>query len=86
MGELSGVGPKSAKALEKLGVSTVRDLLYHLPRRHLDRRSLSRIGDLLPGQEATVVATVWQVQTKRSPVQRRVITDAILQDESGYCH
>ena len=84
--ELAGIGPKSAKALEKLGVSTVRDLLYHLPRRHLDRRSLSRIGDLLPGQEATVVASVWQVQTKRSPVQRRVITDAILQDESGYCH
>jgi ATP-dependent DNA helicase RecG len=84
--DLSGIGPKSAQALGKLGVHTVKDLLYHLPRRHLDRRSIARIGDLLPGQEATILATVWQVQTKRSPVQRRTITDAILQDETGYCH
>lgn len=84
--ELSGIGPKSAQALGKLGVHTAKDLLYHLPRRHLDRRSIARIADLLPGQEATILASVWQVQTKRSPVQRRMITDAILQDETGYCH
>ena len=87
--ELSGIGPKSAQALGKLGklgIHTVKDLLYHLPRRHLDRRSLARIVDLLPGQDATILASVWQVQTKRSPVQRRTITDAILQDETGYCH
>ncbi|MGI8424922.1 MAG: ATP-dependent DNA helicase RecG [Chloroflexota bacterium] len=83
---LSGIGPKSAQALGKLGVTTIKDLLYHLPRRHLDRRSIARIVDLLPGQEATISASLWQVQTKRSPVQRRTITDAILQDESGYCH
>jgi ATP-dependent DNA helicase RecG len=86
VGQLPGVGPKSVAALAKLEVHCLNDLLYHLPRRHLDRRSLSRIADLAPGQDATVVATVWQVQTKRSPVQRRVVTDAILQDESGYCH
>ncbi|HEU5319111.1 MAG TPA: ATP-dependent DNA helicase RecG [Chloroflexota bacterium] len=84
--DLTGVGPKSAAALEKLGVATVSDLLYHLPRRHLDRRSIARIANLLPSQEATILASVWQVQTKRSPVQRRLITDAILQDETGYCH
>ncbi|HEV2121221.1 MAG TPA: ATP-dependent DNA helicase RecG, partial [Chloroflexota bacterium] len=84
--ELPGIGAKSAAALARLGVASLRDLLYHLPRRHLDRRSITRIADLLPGQVATVLATVWQVQSKRSPVQRRLITDAILQDESGYCH
>jgi ATP-dependent DNA helicase RecG len=86
IGELSGVGPKSAAALERLGVNAVKDLLYHLPRRHLDRRSISRIADLLSGQEATVLANVWQVQTKRTSVQRRMLTDAILQDGTGYCH
>jgi ATP-dependent DNA helicase RecG len=84
--DLPGIGPKSATALGKLGIDTVGELLYHLPRRHLDRRSIARIVDLLPGQDATILASVWQVQTKRSPVQHRLITDAILQDESGYCH
>src|SRR5581483_2306048 len=83
---LPGVGPKAAAALEKLEIHSLRDLLYHLPRRHVDRRSISRIADLIPGQLATIVASVWQVQTKRSPIQRRLITEAILQDESGFCH
>jgi ATP-dependent DNA helicase RecG len=86
VGDLPGVGPKSVAVLGRLGISSVRDLLHHFPRRHLDRRSVTRIAELLPGQIANVLATVWQVQTKRSPVQRRTITDAILQDETGYCH
>jgi ATP-dependent DNA helicase RecG len=86
VGDVPGIGPKSVTALGKLGVASVRDLLFHLPRRHLDRRSISRIADLLPGQDTTILASVWQVQTKRSPVQRRMVTDAILQDDTGYCH
>jgi ATP-dependent DNA helicase RecG len=86
VGDLPGVGPKAVAALARLGIHRVRDLLYHLPRRHLDRRSISRIADLVPGQVATVYGTVWQVQTKRSPLQHLVITEAIIKDESGFCH
>ncbi|MGH2350897.1 MAG: ATP-dependent DNA helicase RecG [Chloroflexota bacterium] len=86
IGDLPGIGPRAVASLARLQVHSVRDLLYHLPRRHLDRRSVTAIADLVPGEVATVYGTVWQVQTKRSPVQGRLITEAILQDDGGFCH
>ncbi|MDQ3701717.1 MAG: hypothetical protein M3442_12475, partial [Chloroflexota bacterium] len=41
VGELPGVGPKAVVALERLGIYSIKDLLYHFPRRHLDRRSVT---------------------------------------------
>jgi ATP-dependent DNA helicase RecG len=86
VGELPGVGPKGVAALARLEIHCLRDLLYHFPRRHLDRRSVTPLADLVPGAEATVFGTVWQVQQKRSPVQGLSVTVAIIQDESGFCH
>ncbi len=34
---MKGIGPRRAAALKGAGISTVRDLLYHFPRRYLDR-------------------------------------------------
>ena len=34
---LKGVGPARAEALKAVGVKTVSDLLYYVPRRYLDR-------------------------------------------------
>src|SRR6266516_3995635 len=39
-------GPTVARAGRRLGVRTVRDLLFHLPRRYDDLREMRRIGDL----------------------------------------
>ncbi len=87
VGDLPGVGPRAVTALGRLGVYSVRDLLYHLPRRHLDRRGVTAMADLVPGAEATVFGTVWQVQTRRrGQAHGLTITEAILQDESGFCH
>lgn len=55
---LKGVGPARAERLGKLGISTVSDMLLHLPRTYLDRRNVVSIASLRPGQEATVVGTV----------------------------
>jgi ATP-dependent DNA helicase RecG len=55
---LKGVGPKRARLLERLGVHTARDLLYHVPRRYEDASTVQRISTLEPGMEATVVGRV----------------------------
>ena len=55
---IKGVGPKRAEILGKSGVKTALDLLYYLPRRHLDRTSVTQIRDLSEGITATVVAKV----------------------------
>ena len=86
VGELPGLGPRAVAALARLGVHSVRDLLYHFPRRHLDRRAMTPLAALAPGGETTVFATVYQVQTRRHGGHGLAVTDAVLQDESGFCH
>lgn len=57
---LRGVGPGMAKMLEKLGIHTVGDMLYFLPRRYDDYTNLQTIAKLVPDPDTliTVVGTV----------------------------
>jgi ATP-dependent DNA helicase RecG len=78
---VKGVGLVVAKKFEKLGVKTVRDLLYYFPNRHLDYSRLKKISELKEGEEQTIVANVWQAGEAR-PGGRRS-TEAIVGDETG---
>ncbi len=51
---LRGVAARLAARLERLGVRTVQDLLFHLPLRYEDRTRHVPIGGLQPGIEALV--------------------------------
>ncbi len=53
-----GVGPKVAAKLERLGLHTVQDVMFHLPYRYQDRTRITPIGSLQPGQEALVAGEV----------------------------
>ena len=55
---IKGIGPQRAKALAKLGIETLRDLLYWFPRRYEDRSQFKRIADLVPGENACVAAMI----------------------------
>ncbi|MBU2879175.1 ATP-dependent DNA helicase RecG [Aliiglaciecola lipolytica] len=46
--ELKGVGSKVAEKLEKIGLVTIQDMLFHLPLRYEDRTRIYPIGDLQP--------------------------------------
>jgi len=55
---LPGVGERLAERLARLGLASVADVLFHLPLRYQDRTRVRRIGELRPGDEAVVDATV----------------------------
>ena len=58
------VGGRTAKPLaEHLQVETVGDLLQHYPRRYESRGELTDLADLVPGEQATIVAEVKSCRT-----------------------
>ncbi len=79
---LKGIGPARAHCLERLGVRTVRDALFLLPRRYEDRRQLQAIGRLRPGEFHTVMGTVKAAGVGRT---RRGIpyAEILIADASG---
>jgi ATP-dependent DNA helicase RecG len=78
---LKGVGPKLAEILSKLGIKTVGDVLYHLPRRYEDRRNIPPIRSLRPGDWATVRGKVLGVEGKAA--KRMVIIKVPISDGNG---
>ncbi len=55
---IKGIGEQRAKALAKLGIRTLRDLISWFPRRYEDRTALRPIAELLPDEAACVAAMV----------------------------
>jgi len=57
---LSGVGPRVAEKLNRLGLATVEDLAFHLPLRYQDRTRSTPMGSVRPGDEVVVIGTIRQ--------------------------
>jgi ATP-dependent DNA helicase RecG len=79
---IPGVGATQAERLDKLGVETVRDLLYTFPREHRDYSKLQKIRDLPFNEVNTVLGLIWEVETKRTS-GGRTRTVARISDETG---
>ena len=59
---LNRVGPRVAERLDRLGIRTVQDLLFHLPLRYQDRTRLTPLPDVQPGVEALVEGEILEAQ------------------------
>jgi ATP-dependent DNA helicase RecG len=79
---LKGVGPKNGKLFNKLGLMTVEDVLYHVPRRYEDRRHLPPISHVKPGQWVTVKGRLAHVEA-RPTRGGMVILKAVVRDGTG---
>jgi ATP-dependent DNA helicase RecG len=78
---LKGVSTAQAAKFKRLGVNTMRDLLYFFPHRHLDYSRTNYISQLTEGEEQTITANVWQAQVTMLGGRRG--TEAIVGDETG---
>jgi ATP-dependent DNA helicase RecG len=63
---LEGVGPKVLKPLEKLGLTRVRDVAYHLPDRFVTRRPVENLDQASVGEQVVVPLTVTEHRAPRS--------------------
>ena len=79
---LKGVGERRAEQLERLGIRTARDLLWHLPHRYVDASTVTPLARAEVGQEVACVGRV--VAKGVVPTRRGLrIFHAVLRDDSG---
>ena len=67
---------------ENLNVHSIRDLLFHFPRKYHDYSEQRPIADLQPGEEQTIVGEIWK-SGARIIGSRRKAAEVILGDETG---
>jgi len=75
--------PEQKRALAKLGIRTIRDLLYHFPARYESSGDVGTIAGVQPGAEVTLYGTVRKPDIRKTWKSRRPIAEAWLEDASG---
>jgi ATP-dependent DNA helicase RecG len=78
---IKGVGPKISALLEKKGLKTVEDLLYFIPRRYEDRRTVKDIQSVSFSTRETVIGNVVQIGTRF--YGRRRVYEVTIDDGTG---
>jgi len=78
---LDGVGPKMAKPLEKLGLTRIKDIAYHLPERFVSRRVIAGLDEGTEGEQVIVALTATEHRAPYNP--GRGAYRVMAQDEAG---
>ncbi len=78
---LDGVGPKLGKPLEKLGLTRIKDIAYHLPERFVTRRAIANLDEGGEGEQVIVALTPTEHRAARNP--GRGPYRVLAQDEAG---
>ena len=78
---LRGVGPALAATLDRLGLRTVQDVLFHLPLRYEDRTRVVPIGTLRAGDRAVIEG---EIQLAEVVFRRRRALLCRIADGSGF--
>lgn len=76
------VSPARAKALELLGIRTVRDLVTHFPRRYIDLSCKETVASASIGQQCTIQGIIHDIKLKR-PKPRLGLVEITLTDGTG---
>lgn len=81
---LAEVGYKRGELLKRLGLYTVKDLLFYYPRDHIDYARQVTISDLIAGETVTIVGTVKRCNCFTSPKNKKLsIFELVLRDHTG---
>lgn len=83
LSETAGIPTRFLPKLKRLGIETVRELLFHFPARYEDFSQTYQIADLIPGQEATIQGVVKDVSGRRTWRRHLFIVEAVISDDSG---
>ncbi len=80
---VKGVGPTRARLLEKLGIRTIEDALWFLPRRYEDRSRIVPIARLIPGEKATIAGTIHHPRLRRAHRRNMTLLTMAVRDDTS---
>jgi ATP-dependent DNA helicase RecG len=80
---VQGVGKTTQGKLAALGISTVRDLLFHLPFRHEPPSRITNVAALCSGEEVTLRVRVVSCSVRETTRRRVKVLEALVSDDSG---
>lgn len=82
--EVEEVGVRKSSYLARLGLQTIRDLLYYYPRDHIDYARQVNINELEAGETVTIVGNVKSCNCFTSPRNKKLtIFDVVIKDATG---
>ena len=84
MTAIGGVSDVYKGRLQKLGVSTIRDLLLFFPWKHEDVAEVTPINAVAAGVKTTVRGHVTEIHTRPARHRKMFITEATISDGSGH--
>ena len=71
------------EGLKKLGLNTVKDLLFYLPTRYEKPGDIKLLSELTENQTATVFVKVKSVKTKKGWKSKVPMAEAVVKDDTG---
>ncbi|HUQ16179.1 MAG TPA: ATP-dependent DNA helicase RecG [Candidatus Saccharimonadales bacterium] len=83
VGVLPGVGPSAVKLLERLGIRSIGDLLWHLPTRHLDYTRVQPLRALRVDAEQSTEAIVGAISERRTARGQMLTEIELLDPQDG---
>lgn len=81
--DLSSIAAKNKSQLKRLGITNIRELLWHLPIRWEDFSHIVNIADVSPESRVVVVAKIHSVAARRGWRSKKHLTEAIIEDGTG---
>src|SRR3989344_3715090 len=75
--------PTQEKALKRLGITNIRDLLYHFPTRYGDTANVTSIANLRKGDYAVVFGRISGLKTSKAFRKRISMAEGTISDETG---
>jgi ATP-dependent DNA helicase RecG len=81
---LKGVGPPRAQLLRRMGLATVRDLLFLFPRDYQDLTDRRQIAQLEEGKLQTVRGVVEDIELRNTSVPGRSVLGVLVHCGPGY--
>jgi ATP-dependent DNA helicase RecG len=81
--QIPRIGPQYKKKLNRLGIKTIQDLLFHFPHRYEDFSNLTKIKDIKEGEKICIQGKITEIKNTRTWQKKMMITNAVVEDDSG---